>query len=223
MTKSEKTQKVHCYKCKNKTIQLVEFRNQNMDVAPIYVTGQEEEFGWIVEKTQWLFTRCKGCEMANLKTTHFHIGPDGVEREVENNSSQAKDHRKIEPWVFALEKNYIDLLLEIYEAFNGGSHRLAMMGLRTIIDMFIVDNIGDIGSFQKKIKSLREKGFINNEQFEFIEASIDAGNAAAHRGYKPSEKSLILVLEIVEHLLRPIAVKKRVDILKNEIPKRKKT
>jgi hypothetical protein len=56
-----------------------------------------------------------------------------------------------------------------------------------------------------------------------LDTSIEAGNASAHRGYKPTEESLNSVVEVVENLLKPLALQSKLSNLKNEVPKRNKT
>ncbi|MBD3229638.1 MAG: DUF4145 domain-containing protein, partial [Candidatus Lokiarchaeota archaeon] len=218
-----KVTKRYCYKCRNETNQIIEFESKNFDVNAIYKSGSTDEVGWVVERTDWSFSVCKGCESLNLELVTIHIGPNGIEREVSRKLLPGKSKKQVESWIFGLSRPYIDLLSEVYSAFNNNAYRLAMMGLRTIIDMFIIDTIGDVGSFKNKLKSLKQQTYINNEQFSLLYTSIEAGNASAHRGFEPSKEELVSVIEVVEHLLKPLALKKKVNDLKNKIPKRKKT
>ena len=81
------------------------------------------------------------------------------------------------------------------------------MGARALLDMAgIVESVGDIGGFAKKVQTLESKGFISNRQREYLEAALDAGSAAAHRGHSPTTKQLDLVMDIVENVLQQIFV-----------------
>jgi hypothetical protein len=216
------TKKAYCYKCGIQTNQVVRFEDSNFDTNAIYAAEKETELGWVVEKKDFIFSTCKGCDSNNLEVITYHIGPNGKEREVNKNLLPGKSKKQIETWIFKLNKQYIELLSEVYGAFNNYNYILAMMGLRTVIDIFIVENIGDKGSFKQKLKLLKSDGYISNGQFELLDMSIEAGNASAHRGYKPSEESLISVMEVVEHLLKPLALQSKISKLKNEIPHRNK-
>ncbi len=215
--------KRYCYKCCNETNQKVNFETVSNDTRAIYRPGKDTEVSWVIEETVWSITTCKGCDSHNMEAITCHIGPNKIEREVQRKLIPGKSKKQFESWVFWLNSQYIELLSEIYNAFNNGSFRLAMMGLRTIIDMFIVENIGDTGTFKQKLQSLKEKNYINNKQFGLLETSIEAGNASAHRGFKPSEEVLITVIEIVEHLLKPLVMDIKLSNLKEEIPQRNKT
>ena len=220
---SIRNNKFYCYKCGNETNQNVKFETTNLDTRQIFSVGDNFNTGWIIEKTDWLFSECKGCESNNLLIKTYHIGPNEVEREVKRKSLPGKSKRNIENWIFRLNQEYVELLAEIYSAFNSGNFRLAMMGARAIVDMHITDTIGDKGTFRKKLELLVENKHINNSQFELLETSIEAGNASAHRGYKPSEEILSSVIDIIEHLLKPMALRTEITNLRNEIPKREKT
>ena len=213
----------YCYKCNNKTKQLIEFERSNFDTNAIYAAEKNEEIGWVVQKTDYILSSCKGGDSYNLQIKTSHSGPNGIDREVSNEHLPAKPKKRVEPWIFRLSSQYIELLSEIYSSFNNSNYRLAMMGLRALIDIFIVENIGDKGTFKQKLKLLKEQNFVSEGQFEMLDTSIEAGNAAAHRGFKPSEKALISVIEVVEHLLKPMALQTNVNKLKNEVPQRKKT
>jgi hypothetical protein len=140
--------RAYCYKCSTETNQVVEFETSNFDTNAIYSAGEEKEIGWVVEKTDYLFMKCKGCDSHNLEVATYHQGPNGIDREVNRKLLPGKSKKKVESWIFKLDSQYIELLSEIYGAFNNSSYRLAMMGLRTIIDLFIVENVGDKGTFK---------------------------------------------------------------------------
>lgn len=218
-----KTWKRHCYKCHSETRQEQLYKTTNIDTNEVYPKELDGKAAWVVEKTDWLLTECKGCESKNLELVTYHSGENEVEREVSRKSIPGKPLRKVETWIFKLEKDYIELMAEIYSSYNAENHRLTLMGLRTLIDMFILDNIGDAGTFKQKLIKLKEQHFINKVQLELLETSIEAGNAASHRGYKPSIEVLSSVIEIVEHLLKTFVLSKDLTTIKDQIPKRKRT
>lgn len=84
-------------------------------------------------------------------------------------------------------------------ALQANSGRLAMMGARALIDMTILDQIGDAGSFKQKLDVLEEDGFISSKNREILEAALEVGNAASHRGYCPPDIHINQVVDIVEN------------------------
>lgn len=80
------------------------------------------------------------------------------------------------------------------------------MGTRAIVDVVLTDKLGDAGGFGQKLKKAKDEGWITESHFKVLDAAIEAGNAAAHRAYKPDIKQLNLVLDIVEHLIQSLHV-----------------
>lgn len=80
-----------------------------------------------------------------------------------------------------------ELLEEIYRSLDAGSLRLPMMGLRTLIDMMVLEKIGDVGTFKQKLRELEREGFISPQNREALYAALEMGNATAHRGHVPTE------------------------------------
>ena len=95
------------------------------------------------------------------------------------------------------------------------------MGARAVLDMVIVDKVGDLGSFGEKLKKLESQGFISQRNREILDAALDAGSAAAHRGYAPKLKDVHAVMDIVENLLQAIYVLDKVAVeIKKSTPAR---
>ena len=95
------------------------------------------------------------------------------------------------------------------------------MGARAVLDMMLVDKVGDTGSFAKKLQQLEAQGFVGAKNREFLEAALDAGSAAAHRGHRPKQEDLTHAMDIIENILEGIyALEKAADDLKKTTPAR---
>jgi len=117
-----------------------------------------------------------------------------------------------------------ELLGEIYIALQSGSRRLALMGTRTLVDMLLLEEVGDVGTFDAKLKALREKGVISERNRQVLLTVLDAGSAAAHRGYKPTRDELEVVMDVVENVLQSTHhLTLRAEELRKRIPERPKT
>ena len=115
------------------------------------------------------------------------------------------------------------LIREIYDALHSGGRRLAVMGARTLVDMAIIDKVGDVGTFEDKLKTLENQGFVSKRNREVLDAALDAGNASAHRGYQFKPNEVNQVMDIVENLLQAIYVlQPAADKIKSVTPPRKK-
>jgi len=113
------------------------------------------------------------------------------------------------------------LLNETYNSLDADTRALPLMGARALVDMVIVDKVGDVGSFNEKLKALESKGYISKKNREILDTALDAGSAAAHRGYAPKLKDVHSVMDIVENLLQAIYVLDKVAVeIKKSTPAR---
>jgi hypothetical protein len=112
------------------------------------------------------------------------------------------------------------MLEEVYMALQANSRSLAMMGARALIDMVILKEVGDVGTFAQKLTALRDAGFVGDKHREVLEAALDVGSAVSHRGHCPESKHVAIVMDIVEHLLQATALQSEVGDLKKATPKR---
>jgi hypothetical protein len=116
-----------------------------------------------------------------------------------------------------------DVLKEVYKALQADSPILATMGARTILDLVMVEKVGDKGSFEQKLEALERNGFVGKKNQEFLAAALDAGNAAAHRGFSPAPSELEYVMDIVENLIEVAYVlERRADKIRRATPPRQK-
>ncbi|MGV1873619.1 DUF4145 domain-containing protein [Agrobacterium rosae] len=94
------------------------------------------------------------------------------------------------------------ILYEVYNAIDQGSHILAAVGLRTTLDR-ATEKIGidPAITFEEKLDALISLGLVGNTERAILEVIIDAGSAAAHRGWQPNRVSVLKLLTAVEAFL----------------------
>jgi hypothetical protein len=114
--------------------------------------------------------------------------------------------RRPPDWRYHLPHEVRSILEEVYSALDAGGQVLPMMGARTLVDLLMADKVGDLGGFGAKLQALEDQGFISVNNAEILDAALDAGSAAAHRGYAPSAKDVQSVMDIVENLLQAVYV-----------------
>ena len=79
---------------------------------------------------------------------------------------------------------------------------MAMMGARALIDMVMLKEVGDVGSFAKKLAALEKLVVSTKDRTVFGSPLLDVGNAASDRGHRgPKAQHVAMVSYIVEHLL----------------------
>jgi hypothetical protein len=72
--------------------------------------------------------------------------------------------------------------------------------------MVMVEKIGDVGRFDQKLNELEKAGFVSSKNREVLAAALDAGSAAAHRGYAATPAEVNIVMDIVENMLQAVYV-----------------
>jgi hypothetical protein len=96
----------------------------------------------------------------------------------------------------------LELLEEVYTALHNNASRLALVGTRTLVDLLILERVGDVGTFKEKLKRLVEAGVLTGQGSDVLYAALDAGSAVAHRGLKPEPEVVTAVIEIIENVLQ---------------------
>lgn len=81
-----------------------------------------------------------------------------------------------------------------------------MMGARALVDMLIMEKVGDIGGFKEKLNGLEKAGFVNSRGRDVLYAALDVGNAATHRGHAATASEVEAVMDIVENMLQGVYV-----------------
>lgn len=96
-----------------------------------------------------------------------------------------------------------DIMTEVYEALNARLDTLAAIGIRTSFEV-AAEILGapDI-NFQKKIRWLvdNKAGLLTSEE-EGFRTLVEAGNAAAHRGWCPKPEVIDALIDLLEGLVR---------------------
>jgi hypothetical protein len=107
--------------------------------------------------TTYTMLECRGCGSVTLRKTEEAAGP-----EIYHEYFYPPPIARRQPiWIKDLSKDFQTLILEIYNALHADSKRLALMGARTLVDLFMNQAIGDIGGFQQKMAKLVEEGYLS--------------------------------------------------------------
>lgn len=128
-------------------------------------------------------------------------------------------------WLFRLE--YTDevlshLLETVYVAFDNGLNFLSAIGLRTAFDR-TSELLGTdpSKSFAAKLSQLLNCGHIGASERAALDILTDAGSAAAHRGWEPSDDQLRILMSIIEQFIyRTLVLDEDAKQLKSQIPPR---
>ena len=70
-----------------------------------------------------------------------------------------------------------------------------------------LEKIGAAGTFRDKVDLLHMSGPIGKEEAGMLKAVLEAGNAAAHRGFRPLRGDLEVMFEILESVLHTLFIR----------------
>lgn len=212
MSDASKITRVHCNRCGHETKHeiVMERRTEGSEIIDPY---QGIDISW---STTFLMLECCGCEEVMLKRSFWFSEADEVETEY----YPPRVSRRRPSWVDTLPTDYTSLLDEIYSALHADSRSLAMMGLRTLIDLFISRKLGDSPRFEEGLKELVRQNYVTQASSRIIEAAVEAGHAAAHRAHKPTAEQLNAVIDIVENLIQHDLLTESAEVLRKTIPGR---
>ena len=177
--------------------------------------------------------KCCGCEKISFcHQSRFSEDIDVKgDLRISTNYYPAAIYRKKPKWIndllspLDLNDSFVsDVIDEIYIALQNNSHRLAVLGIRALIEHIMIDNIGDNGSFSKNLNKFQSEGFISKLQRNSLEPIIEVGHATMHRAFSPSEKDLIILIDVTESIIESIYInEQRAKKISKKIPKRAKT
>ena len=145
----------------------------------------------------WTLLVCCGCDSVHIERATS--SPDGQASRTED--FPPRQARRRPSWQSDLPQEIRDMHREIYDALQAKAPCCATMGVRAIIDMALTQVVGYKGTFPEKLAAVVQAGHLASAEKTTLEAAIEAGNAAAHRGFIPNEQQIEDVLGIVEHLL----------------------
>ena len=165
---------------------------------------------------QWHFVNPKN-QIASLES-FYSSGPESSSVFFKESTSAGKPD-----WYEFLGETQKALILEIDSAMNNKLEALPTIGLRTLLEIIMVEKIGDIGGFAKKVECFIDEGYVTSKMGDALSHVLDAGNASAHRAYFPSRDDLLTCVELVKHLMHGIYIlRPRVEIVADNTPKRGK-
>jgi hypothetical protein len=149
-------------------------------------------------ETTFDLLQCMGCDSV---TVVVHDRSFAYEESQTTTFYPPRVFRRLPKWHDTLPDDLGLLLHQVYTSLRAGHGALALMGARAVVDMVLSDKVGDKGTFANKLEAMLEFGLVGARGKELLLAALDAGNAAAHRGFNPSTETVSEVMDIVENLL----------------------
>lgn len=178
----------------------------------------------------WEIVDCCGCEEPSFRLMWWSAHEDrrdSPERDLVHHEHAERfpprlvESRSQPNWIRSLPDDVSRLFEEIYRALDQNCLWLTAIGTRTVLERVMYLKVGDRGRFQETLDQFAQEGHITRSEVKDLDAVIDAGNAAAHRGHAPTSEDITIMLDIVERVLERLHVTpRRATALKWRTPKR---
>jgi hypothetical protein len=115
-----------------------------------------------------------------------------------------------------------ELLTEVYSALHNDSRRLAVMGIRAVLELVMIEKVGDQRGFKATLAEFEKNGFVSKSQRELIEPVLEAGHAAIHRDFNPPQNVVVTLLDTTEQIVASIYINpSRLAEIAGRLPARK--
>ena len=181
-----------------------------------------------------LILECCGCERIFFRRDYWfsewetvadnpYTGQPQLEGGTETTYWPPPVQRELPEWsdkIKKADKVLGRLLSEMYTALNNDLRVLAAIGVRTTFDRASeLLQVDPSLSFGRKLDALVSSGKVGTSERGTLEVLVDAGSAAAHRGWAPEPKELRTMMTIIEGFLhREFVLGERTKKLKAAVP-----
>lgn len=167
--------------------------------------------------------KCRGCESVMMRHTSWSTeDPDAT-----ITCYPPAISRREPTWIYEIsgsKARFLHALLhEVYAGMQNGLRMSSTMCVRALLECVIIDCVGDQGSFDKNLVAFTSGGYISDKQKVILGQVLEAGHAAIHRVYQPSERDISTCVDIAESVLQSVYVHpERAAELARRVPARKK-
>jgi hypothetical protein len=173
-----------CLRCNKHTVHEVLHKTESLDVHK--------------GRFRYETIQCRGCMAVSLKETRlkgrqvtYHPSPRNI------------PSRSLPDWwdLFEWDSSMESLIREVYEADNNDLPRLAMIGIRAILERVMIGKVGDHGNISRNLDEFQKAGYASTMQFDSLQRVLDAGSAVMHRNHVPEPESTMVAFWVLENIL----------------------
>jgi hypothetical protein len=167
---------------------------------------------------------CRGCEAIQLKHTRKHAGDNQPAAQY----YPPRISRRAPAWLNGLDllhlpMNLFPLLSEVYTAVENNLHCLSAMGIRAALELVMRNKVGEQNTFGALVDEFQKAGYLSTRQAGSLGSILEAGHAATHRAWEPTDKDIDTLLDITEAVIATAYLhERRAQALEAGLPKRPK-
>ena len=216
--------------------------DRNADIVGSHKKIHDDEDTGVWGNTYHRLLVCRGCDNAYLQIED--VFSENIDHRQNPNTGEwegyiapsfsywpSPSRRERPNWfdgLIGVDETLSLLITDVYGALNADLRVPAAIAARTTFDRATeLLAIDPAISFEEKLNLLVKNGKISEDEKVSLGILTDAGNAAAHRGWRPKPNELVVIISLLETFLhRSFVLDKAVHELKKRIPikqKRQKT
>ena len=96
------------------------------------------------------------------------------------------------------------------------------MGVRALLDIVMKSKVGD-HNFKELVIEFQKAGYLSIRQSETLNTILEAGHAATHRAWEPTDQDVMTLLDITEAVIETTYLHEpRARVLDQRVPRRPK-
>jgi hypothetical protein len=194
--------------------------DRNCDIKAEYSENFSDETHFYSAITTWYILKCRGCDHVFVQTVstnsedleHEYLedgSGDFTTTAIETVSYWPSLAKRSRPeWISKYGIDAQDtqelglILLELYSALDNDLTVLSVNGIRTAYDIASqLLGVDPSLTFAEKLDALVDGKHIGSLDKDRIATMVDAGSAAAHRGWRPKQSELKTLMDILEHFI----------------------
>lgn len=196
------TVKCYCPICKQHT-------NHQVMSEHLY-KGDDEEYYW---RQTYRMVKCCGCEHVSFDVETFEesnvrYNRDGMEEMYSEHTAYPEREGQLKPietsWVFPY--SVLKIYKETVNAINAECYTLAAAGFRAVIESICLDKKINGETLEIKINNMQKAGIITLADRDRFHSVRFLGNDSIHVIKTPERRTLLVVLEIIEGILKNLYV-----------------
>jgi hypothetical protein len=211
---------------------------RNADIVAEYSKSWDAAGGLVWGRETYRILQCRGCEDVYYQRVSIFSEDEDHRRNEETGEDEPYIPEKLSYWpppsqwkrpdwmiqLKAKDHSLGQLFGDVYTALDSDLPVLAAIGARTVFDRAAeLLRVPSALTFSRKMDELIRIGHVGGSERQALEVLIEAGSAAAHRGWRPSTSELTTMMSILEQFLfRSFLLSGPAKALKRAVPAKKK-
>lgn len=211
--------------------------SRSADVLGYHNEEWSDDENQVYGATAYYILKCRGCETPFFQTDEWDSESEHVWQD-EYGEYQSETHHRLSYWPSPIKREQPKwstkisrsdsdlgaLFEDIYGALNADLRVPAAISIRTSLDRASeLLGVDPALTFDAKLKALFDGGKISSDERDTLAVLIDAGSAAAHRGWRPGLSELDTMMSLMEGFLhRTFVLGEAAKKLQKSIPPKPK-